>query len=471
LLAGCEAGTEQDETTPNVVPTERPCTGTAVRATVRLEAAGPTLVSAALVDEHVSDAAGPLEIVDSTGAVLARAALPEAQPMSIVAPPGEEGGDVAAAEGTLVSIVAPWPAGASSIRLAGVEISSPVCACELGKADGTQVQPELVLGPGEATGRFDVAVLGDGYRASELGKLRDDAARLGAGLVAGEPFKSYAKLVNVWRIPVASTDSGAGHDDEAQDTAFRCRYGCFGMDRLICCDRDKVTAVVQASLPGFDAVLVLVNDEQYGGAGDSGYASVYNGPSMVDVARHELGHQLALRDEYTYPEGFTAGATAGLNCSASSSETTWEPWRGTSGIAAFPGCASTQWFRPTNDGCLMKALGKPLCPVCQEHLVKTIVTKAGTLADSVSPTPRAEPIPVTPGETVFRVTPAAASVEVEWLFEGASLALAGNSFTPTECHDGKLTARLTDRTPLVRSDPDKLLVREITWKTTCATDG
>ena len=470
LLTSCQAGSPGDEGVGEP-PTHAACQGLAVRATIALSSGGEQLLSAALVDDPARSEPGTLEVLDGLGEVVATAAVPRPQPVSIIAPPGEEGGVASSSEGQLVTVVAPWPAGAHTVRLGSVEVSEPVCACLLGKADGTRVDPELVAGSGATAGRFDIVVLGDGYRAAELGTFRSDADRLATDLLGSEPYATYRGLINVWRVPVASTESGAGRNDQAKKTAYGCRYGCFGLDRLICCNGDKVHEEVQASLPSFDAVLLLVNDSEYGGAGDSSYASVYHGPYMSDVARHELSHQHGLRDEYTYANGFSVDAEPGDNCAGSAAGTPWQAWNGESGVGAFQGCASPLWFRPTDDGCLMKALGKPLCPICREHVVTTIVGKAGSLATAATPSPRSAPYLVSPGETTFSVTPATAAVEVQWWFGGAEIDASGPSYTPTACAGGTLTARLVDRTPWVRNDPQHVLTQEVSWTLACGNGG
>ena len=56
-----------------------------------------------------------------------------------------------------------------------------------------------------------------------------------------------------------------------------------------------------AAVPDWDHILVMVNDETYGGAG--GVVSVVSTHSLAaDIARHEFGHAFTdLADEYDTP--------------------------------------------------------------------------------------------------------------------------------------------------------------------------
>jgi len=62
---------------------------------------------------------------------------------------------------------------------------------------------------GPSTQRFNVVILGDGYRASEQGKLTSDAKTLVSELFNDVPYQSYRQLFNFKVIQSISQDSGA----------------------------------------------------------------------------------------------------------------------------------------------------------------------------------------------------------------------------------------------------------------------
>src|SRR6266550_3856845 len=70
---------------------------------------------------------------------------------------------------------------------------------------------ETIINNGSADNRVDIAVLGDGYTAGELQKYKNDVQSFLQGFFAQEPFREYQRYVNVHRIDVTSSQSGADH--------------------------------------------------------------------------------------------------------------------------------------------------------------------------------------------------------------------------------------------------------------------
>ena len=171
--------------------------------------------------------------------------------------------------------------------------------------------PEVLAEPvatvrtnGDSANRVDIAIVGDGYTAAEMGKYANDVETLIVGFFAQEALLEYRRYFNVHRIDVVSNESGADHPERnppiEKDTAFDATYNCAQIRQLICVDSLKVMTVASDSLPAThrDLVLVLVNDSEYGGAGGS-VAVASTSPQMVDTMLHEFGHVFAdLADEY-----------------------------------------------------------------------------------------------------------------------------------------------------------------------------
>ena len=156
---------------------------------------------------------------------------------------------------------------------------------------------------GPAANRINLVVLGDGYAAGDMLKYRDRCRSADHWPVPRGPVLDYASYFNVYRIDVASNESGVDHPERsvAKDTALGAGYNCGGIQRLICVNTSQVNAVLGRSVPANqrDIVIVVVNDAEYGGSGGAvSVASTH--PSVVELMLHEMGHTVGLlADEYT----------------------------------------------------------------------------------------------------------------------------------------------------------------------------
>ncbi|MCB9673821.1 MAG: hypothetical protein H6737_01815 [Alphaproteobacteria bacterium] len=300
--------------------------------------------------------------------------------------------------------------------------------------------------------RLDLLVLAEGYTEAERAAFEADADALLAGLLATSPFDRHGDLLNVWRAFGPSAESGASKDTRfeqvTRDTALSCTYGCGGADRIICCDDDAVLAAADASLPEADAIFVLVNDDEYGGAGSFTYSVSFTGPDWIPVAVHELGHVLGeLYDEYDY--GFDAGAY-GVNCAPLPPFLPWDAWLDEPGMGAWPGCTYSNLFRPTDSGCRMRELDGPFCPVCREALVRALHAHLPPLLEA--------PATAAPGEAV--TVGSYAGTTVEWSVDGEPFATGATATLPT-C--GAVTVTATVGSEWVRSDPDGVMSASQRW--------
>merc|ERR1711920_67264 len=104
---------------------------------------------------------------------------------------------------------------------------------------------------------------------------------------------------NVWYV----------NAEAASDNGGLCQFGCYNTPRLLCCDgRQSLISHARSHCgSGFVMnVLIVHNDETYGGAGfpGDGAASVSINSLSSDIGIHELGHSLfGLGDEYTIGDG------------------------------------------------------------------------------------------------------------------------------------------------------------------------
>lgn len=178
-------------------------------------------------------------------------------------------------------------------------------------ADGTVGATVKVVDHGPEELRWDLVVLGDGYRAGELPLFHQDVERFCAEVLKSTPpFDQLWPAINVHRVDVTSTDSGADNPCNPNGpvtarTFFDASFCAppWNIDRLLTVD-DVLAKRVADAVPLRSAILVLVNASDRGGSGNPGVA-VSSNSYVADIALHELGHSgFGLADEY---DGVEAG--------------------------------------------------------------------------------------------------------------------------------------------------------------------
>jgi hypothetical protein len=181
----------------------------------------------------------------------------------------------------------------------------------MGSSDGTVLGLTQIVDQGPRSKLLNVAVVAEGFQQSELGAFAVAAQQFANGLFTTPPLSSVKRIFNVFRLDVASDQSGA--DDPAKcadgttgsgaavDTYFDASFCGWGSRRLITVDEGLVKAEVGSRLPQWHFILVVVNSPQWGGAGGSIAKFSLAGSGWVNGAIHEMGHTLfGLDDEYEY---------------------------------------------------------------------------------------------------------------------------------------------------------------------------
>ncbi len=174
--------------------------------------------------------------------------------------------------------------------------------------------------------RWTLVILGDGYRDTELGKYHNDVDALCDQLRTTPPFSQLWCAINIIRIDVVSTDSGA--DDpfvvgqcengtgESPRTYFDGKFCSVWqpgvrLEWLLTVDEALARTTAEAHVAAFDQIHVIVNANKYGGSEspDSDVSVSSNEVTGPTIAIHEIGHSFGLADEY----GETGSAIAGGN--------------------------------------------------------------------------------------------------------------------------------------------------------------
>ena len=365
-----------------------------------------------------------------------------------------------------------------------------VVACAATSVGAAAEPVEVLRNNGPDENRVNVVILGDGYTREELAKYTNDAELLLATMFLDQPFADYASYFNVRRVDVTSNESGADHpaDGVYRDTALGAHYDCRDIAWLICVDYRAVLDVLDRSVPVTtrDIVLLLVNDDEYGGAGGA-FAVASTNSSSAEIMVHELGHSFGLlADEYTGggPQCNNSVEPPEVNVTRASTAASikWSYWiepgtpvpstDTTSGVvSAYEGAkyCESGLYRPTFDS-KMRSLRRPFEQVNTEQLIGRIYNLVSPI-DGVSPataelqSDRCEPLDFS--VTVPGVPDGLpATIEATWSLDGDVVA-SGNSLNVLSCaltvgvHRIELEVR--DVTRAVRHDPAEMLVERFQW--------
>ena len=361
------------------------------------------------------------------------------------------------------------------------------------------LEVEVLRQAGPADKRFNLVLLGDGYRASDQTQLSSDAKGLVDYVFGVSPFKEYADFFNVSLIHVISNQNGAdnGVYGAQRDTALGSYFNCAGTQRLLCVDDAKVEMIAAATAPAFNFTVVIVNDTTYGGSGGSHPTTSINEQSFEIVA-HEIAHSLAgLADEYDteYP-GYPLCSTkddcneANTTIRKTRAELKWRAWIAdatpiptpasnsyANAVGLFEGARyfSTGVYRPTQI-CKMRELGQPYCPVCTEQFVLSYWNFENIRmiedASPQSPLKSDDCEPISLSVTTPKLSPS--TYEFTWTVDGKANpeSTAKLTLQPRVLEAGTHSVSLLvkDKTNKVRTDPNRLLQDQHDWSLEVTTE-
>jgi hypothetical protein len=274
-------------------------------------------------------------------------------------------------------------------------------------ADGAVIGTTQIFSGAPRNRAFNVVLLAEGFTNAQQNDFNSACTAFVNAFRTMPPFDELSPAINIFRVNVSSTDSGA--DDPAAGggtgasvrTYFDATFGANNIRRLLVCNATTALQVAAAQVPEFTIVLVVVNSTIYGGSGGSvGTYSLADG--ATEIAIHEMGHTaFGLADEYAYYAGgnetghdhHPAGEPSEPNVTTNANRNTLKwGWAVAAATAiptmSNPNCGQVDTrpspvpagtvglfegahyyhcgaYRPEYD-CKMRALGVPFCRVCRQ---------------------------------------------------------------------------------------------------------
>jgi hypothetical protein len=176
-------------------------------------------------------------------------------------------------------------------------------------SDGAAIGSTQIFGSAPPNQAFNVVLLAEGFTAAQQSDFNTACGEFVTALRATPPFDELSPAINIFRVNVSSTDSGAddpiatGGTGAVVSTYFDASFGNNGIRRLLVCNASTVLQVAAAQVPEFTVAIAVVNSTIYGGSGGSvGTYSLAGG--ATEIAVHEMGHTaFGLADEYPYYAG------------------------------------------------------------------------------------------------------------------------------------------------------------------------
>lgn len=281
-------------------------------------------------------------------------------------------------------------------------------------ANGQVLGVTKIVDAGPAEQRWNVVIVSEGYRSVEMALFATDAQQFADTLLAAAPFDRLRAAINIYRVDVASTESGAKDPKKCNGTGakpktyFDASFCSNGIRRLLIANNGRVIKVVSKQVPQWHMAFLSVNSEISGGSGGS-VATFSRASRAAESAIHEMGHTFfGLADEYEYYSGCATDkghdkhsktepsqpnitttkdrtkvkwrdliqpatpvpTTSNANCANCDPQPSPVPV-GTIGLFEGGDYFHCGVYRPEFD-CRMRNLDRPFCGVCQQVIVKKL---------------------------------------------------------------------------------------------------
>ncbi len=150
--------------------------------------------------------------------------------------------------------------------------------------------------------KADIVIVAEGYTAQEEKKFREDLERYINVFFEIEPYRKYRDSFNIYGLFKQSAESGMDEPRKKvyKNTAVNSSFNALNLERYLLTDDNKSLRDIAAHAP-YDALIILVNSERYGGGGIHNFYAMTTTDNKRSefVFHHEFGHSFAgLADEY-----------------------------------------------------------------------------------------------------------------------------------------------------------------------------
>src|SRR6267143_3264554 len=125
----------------------------------------------------------------------------------------------------------------------------------MGSSDGQVLGLTKIADAGDPKLRWNVVIVSEGYRSVEMAQFKTDADQFANTLLTTAPYDRLRAGINVYRVDVTSTDSGArdptncGGTGAKPKTFFDASFCTSGIRRLLVGNSGRVIKVVSKLLP------------------------------------------------------------------------------------------------------------------------------------------------------------------------------------------------------------------------------
>jgi hypothetical protein len=183
----------------------------------------------------------------------------------------------------------------------------------------TPQRADLILKPlqnGDPHKKVDLVILSEGYSAEEQNKFKEDLEKRVTLMFGYEPYKSRQDEFNIFGVFSPSSQSGV---DEPRENIYRksvlnASFNALDLERYLLTEDNRTMRDMAGQVP-YDAVMIMVNHQRYGGGGIYNQYAIFTAasPFTEKVFIHEFGHSFAgLADEYygssvSYNDFYPAG--------------------------------------------------------------------------------------------------------------------------------------------------------------------
>lgn len=344
--------------------------------------------------------------------------------------------------------------------------------------------------------QINIVFLSEGYTAADMPGFATHVNTAVNFLFSKEPWQQYRSYCNIYRIEIASNQSGCDNGNTSgaggtRDTYFSSGFNTPSVGQLLTLagtGSSRAYSLLNTHVPEYDVPVMVVNDNKYGGSGGAlPVASVHS--SSAAVVEHEIGHSFALlADEYDIEYSvYTPSEKTNNTAQTTRALIKWNHWIDPTTPTPTPETATydnlvglfegsmyrtSGWYRPHNNS-LMKSLNRPCGNVNREQFLLNYYSRVSPIDSSAPATANRN---ITTFENLsFHVSPKSPSSGValvtSWKIDGIVQAGAtGTTFNTVSENLGNgthtVTSTVLDPTPFVRLDPGGLLDDTVTWSLT-----